>query len=379
MSSAGIAPVVLVDQVRNTAPWTLEDSFSGALSFGAVLREAPKTLEASWPASAGGVLYLRLLLAAHYATVATFIPTDVDARIRHHFWQGIEDPALLEEALGAVDEAAGWPTPLVSARTVTIGDLGPLSGHDGEWLSVRAGALGRAIALGAEPQVDRLASQIDAELEREARALSAALAGRDPALALSCVTVVAHNLGDLSRVVEAWPRGERFERLRGRYARLGHHDASRFDGVFARCGSINKAVMAIENHRFLPLRAPRGLRRSRDLLLPIGPFFDSWGELVARHPMLDEKDHAEIILGFVEVLERGPGQQGALRALAGMDRALRGGLDAALAEVPARKRRLPHEVRDALRVDEARFLARMKNRLEQAIATASPRPESPRR
>jgi hypothetical protein len=379
MTSPGIAPAVLLDQVTNTAAWALEESFFGEHTFGAILRDAPKSLEGGWPESASSVLYLRLLLAAHYTTVATFVPTDVDARIRHHFWQAIEDPLVLEAAVDAVDEAAAWPSPLVSARSIGIGDLGPLSGHDGEWLSVRAGALGRALAQGAVGQVERLASRIDAELDREANALRAALASRDPVLALSCVTIVAHNLGDLSRVVEAWPKGERFDRFRTRYARLGHDDPSRYGGVFVRGGAINKAVMAIENHRFLPLRAPRALRRSRDLLLPIGPFFDAWGERVARHAGLEQRDHAEIILAWVEVLERGPDQQGALRALAGMERGLRGGLDAALAELPARKRRLPHAVREALRIDERRFEARMKNRLDQAMATVSPRPESPRR
>ena len=55
-------------------------------------------------------------------------------------------------------------------------------------------------------------------------------------------------------------------------------------------GALNKDVMATENHRFLALRKPRALRASRELLLPIGPFFESWGRTVAR--ALDEKDRA---------------------------------------------------------------------------------------
>ena len=75
---------------------------------------------------------LRLRLAAHYATVATFVPTDVDAQIRHHQWLGIADGERLEAACALVTEAARRDATLVSER-VTEG----VSGHDGEWLAVR--------------------------------------------------------------------------------------------------------------------------------------------------------------------------------------------------------------------------------------------------
>ncbi len=368
MSTQGIKPARLFDQVKSTAEWALEPSFGAGQGFGDVLRTLPAALESDWPASRATADHLRLLLAAHYTTVATFVPTDVDAWIRHHHWQEQNDAEALLRSVDVVDEAARWPSKLVSARAVEIGSFGPLSGHDGEWLSVRSGALGRAISLDVPEAIDRLVTAIDEELAREAGSFEAALAANEPIALLSCATVVAHNLGDLSRVAIAWPKGEKHDPLRKRFGRLGHDDAALHRKPFLVAGAVNKAIMATENHRFLPLRAPRGLRRSRDLLLPIGPFFDAWGATIATHATLEERDRAEIVEAIFEVIDRGPGQQGPLRALAGLNRALRGGLDGMLSDLPARRRKLAPEVKDALKLDEERFLARVKNRLAQALA-----------
>jgi hypothetical protein len=71
---------------------------------------------------------------------------------------------------------------------------------------VRAGALGRAAFLGASALVERLVVDLDRELEREEKIFLEAFAGGASARrALAAATIVAHNLGDLSRVVEAWP------------------------------------------------------------------------------------------------------------------------------------------------------------------------------
>ena len=227
---------------------------------------------------------LRVRLAAHYATVATFVPTDVDAHIRHHTWVAIDEPGVFAEARACIDETAARDASAVSAR-VTAG----ISGHDGEWLAVRAGALGRALALGLHDEAAGLAERIDAELDREERCFAAALARGAPATTtLALATTLAHNLGDLSRVVDAWPKAVGGRELRERYSRLGHADGPRRRRSFVLAGALNKELMALENHRFLALRKPRALRRSRDLLLPLGPWFDAWGETIARSAHLDD-------------------------------------------------------------------------------------------
>jgi hypothetical protein len=310
----------------------------------------------------GDTAYLHLMLAAHFATVATFVPTDVDARIRHHAWWAMEEAEVVDRAATLVDEAAAWDVDAVSARVVASA-LGPLSGHDGEWLGVRAGALGRAVAVGAETLAARLAGAIDGELDRAERILAEALQGPAPR-ALAAATIVAHNLGDLSRVVEAWPKVDALAVHRPRYLRLGHPDAPAPRRPFVMAGALNKALVAHENHRFLPLRQARGLRRARALLLPIGPWLDGWGEVVARHEALDERDRAEVVTALLELHRSAPEQLGCLRALAGVHRATRGGLAIYADALPARLRKDPSRgrVREEIDVEQHHFEARVERR-----------------
>jgi hypothetical protein len=308
----------------------------------------------------------RLRLAAHYATVATFVPTDVDAHIRHHTWVGITDAEVFAQARLCIDEAAGRDASLVSER-VTEG----LSGHDGEWFSVRAGALGRALVLGLDAEADGLAERIDAELAREQRLFAAAIERGAPATTtLALATTIAHNLGDLSRVVDAWPRSARMGEFQARYSRLGHADGANGGTEFVVAGALNKELMALENHRFLALRKSRALRRSRSLLLPIGPWFDAWGENVCRSELLDDDERAEVVAALLELHLRSPAQEGCLRALAGVHRATRGGLSWYGSALPARLRKEigRGRVREAIDVSRERFEARVESRFRVLAA-----------
>lgn len=346
----GIAPALLLSQVHNTASWGL------TTPAGEVLR----TAESIDPTNL--VAYLRLLLAAHFTTVATFVPTDVDTRIRHHLWWSIEGADELMAALDVVDEAASWDPRAVSERVVSTA-AGDVCGHQGEWLSVWAGALGRAIAIGADAARDRALSRIEDELSREARIFETV---KDPLETLRCATVLAHNLGDLSRVVEAWPRHVSAGELRHRFTRLGHEGEQRYGGRFVVAGAINKPVMAPENDRFLALRPARPLRKSRELLLPIAPFLDGWGETIARTDALDDGERGEVVAALVETHTRNPQQVGCLRALVGFDRAFKGGVTALEDRVPARQRKLLRAgaIREQINVSRTHFEARMIKRLD---------------
>jgi hypothetical protein len=366
---AGIAPTLVAAQVESTAGWLRQDE--RARDVIGVLDGAP-ALEEAWRADPSAdetqLSYLHLLLTAHFATVATFVPTDVDARIRHHAWAAMERPEQIARACDVVDEVARWDASWVSARVVTSEDDRNLSGHDGEWLGVRAGALGRAAALGAKDLVERLVADLDREVDRHERFLLDAYEGRAPAQrTLSIATIVAHDLGDLSRVVEAWPGGAgAHASLRARYTRLGHADAapSARRRSFVLAGELNKALMALENHRFLALRKPRALRASRGLLLPIGPWFDDWGATVATHPSLGERDRADVVAALLEMHASSPDQLGCLRALAGIHRATRGGLELYVPDLPARLRKdaVRGRVREAVDVTKDHFAARIEKR-----------------
>ena len=357
---AGIAPELLLSQVKNTAAW-LWSAPRAELA----LRALDDVAGAESAYRGGeGTAYLSLMLAAHYATVATFVPTDVDARIRHHAWQAIASKEALAAACDAVDAIAGLDVDAVSARTYVSAAHGTVSGHDGEWFSVRAGALGRAAVLEASDMVEKLAAQLDAELDREEAILKEVLAAGAARPALSVSTIVAHNLGDLSRVVDEWPRHEALAPLRDRYVRLAHPDAKMRRAAFVTAGTLNKALMAHENHRFLPLRKPRALRASRELLLPIGPWFDAWGEAVAKSPHLEDRDRAEVLAALLELHGRDAAQEGCLRAIAGLHRATRGGIELYVPDLPARMRKdaLRGRVRDVLDVTVEHFDARIDRR-----------------
>lgn len=388
----GIAPKRLCEQVENTAAWALEGpmhtpefSWRRAILHGRELESVWNEPEPTCPLSDGAatkkahsktvtearIAYFELLLAAHYATVATFVPTDVDTRIRFHEWQQVRERSTFEAMVAHVDHAAKyWSAPAMSARTVDVG-LGPVSGHDGEWLSVRAGALGRAIQLGYDDMVEHIAKCIDDELERERESFERAIRTCGCELdALRIACVIAHNLGDLSRVVVDWTaKGPVAERYRKRYSRLGHDDAAYVVKSFQRAGALNKAVTAAENHRFLPLRTARGLRRHRELLLPIGPFFDAWGRTVATHPSLDHVSRVEVLGVLIDAHLANPSQQGYLRAMVGMHEATRGGIDELAKELPAKQRRAVSGgiIREALGVSVERFEARMINRFRQEM------------
>ncbi len=389
----GILNSVLVEQVRNTAAWLWQDPRCSTVT-------AIFDASADEPLEEPGALVraLRVRLAAHYATVATFVPTDVDAHIRHHMWLAVADAEVFAQARACIAETAARDPGLVSARVTDAGMdargratharagmpaveqrreqlpgavADGLSGHDGEWLSVRAGALGRALVLSLSEEAATLAADIDAELDREQQALAAALERGAPATTtLAIATTIAHNLGDLSRVVDAWPRAARASPIHARYSRLGHADGPRDRGEFVLAGALNKELMALENHRFLALRRPRALRRSRALLLPVGPWFDAWGETVCRSDLLEDSDRADVVAALVELHLRSPVQDGCLRALAAIHRTTRGGLAWYAGALPARLRKEVGRgrIREAVDVPRERFEARIEGRFRAVLA-----------
>jgi hypothetical protein len=84
---------------------------------------------------------------------------------------------------------------------------------------------------------------------------------------------------------------------------------------------------------------------------------------------MDGEGRASVLSALVEGNESAPDQQGYLRAMAGMHRTSPGGIDALAPGVPARLRKLlaGGAIREALRVDAARFEARCANRYRAAL------------
>ncbi len=110
--------------------------------------------------------------------------------------------------------------------------------------------------------------------------------------------------------------------------------------------------LSAEGHRHYPLRAVKVLRRSAATLLPLCPFLDEWGGVVAQL----EESH-EVLAALVSGCQKVQGQQGYYRAIAGMRAASSGAFDRAAARMPNAAQRL---LRDAelRKIDRraARFL-----------------------
>lgn len=350
---SGISPAVLRQLVENTVPFILAPEFEPlpdephlAAFRGVVPDCRPDTAE-----------YYRLCLSAHHATVTSFVPTDVDNAIRLKLWH-LMPLDQVEVAVSTVLESGHWSSARVSTRTL-FGPLGPLSGHHGEWFSTAAAAFGRCLK-DLPDLAQTIADAVLDELIREARWFDQAVTEHDGLLALRVATSIAHNLGDLDRVLDEWGCAESGP-LAVAY-KLGHTPAS--DSTLRRlyhAGEVNKALMAIENHRHFALRVPRCLRRKAEWLLPIAPFLDDWGATLAADPDLTADELTEVVTALIDGYERLKGPVGYARALRGIEEAYAGGLNQLCRPLPSRKAKALRtgELRTAIGEPQDRFELRM--------------------
>ncbi|AKF06767.1 hypothetical protein [Sandaracinus amylolyticus] len=321
----GIAPELLLSQVRNTAPYVFDEG---------VIDTPPATfvreLDRAMPASLSHAEYFRLCVSAHYLTCATPVPTDVDNQIRRKLWApGLPLVTALEMGR-LVLESRGWDfTPLTSRASYgakgTEWEHVPLHGHAGEWFTVAAGAyaaLGQYRAADAKTLRASLLEAIARETEQHSQIFGSLWRAKDGVGALLASVSIAHNFGDLDRVIDMWdlpitdPLRRDFHGLT-----TSPFDAERnlrHMGRLWTAGELYKSVidgssMALENHRHFALRKPRGLRARPELRVPLGPFFDAWGARVAT--MLEGESLLETIDALVAGCERMPTTAGYARAL----------------------------------------------------------------
>jgi hypothetical protein len=341
-----IGPKNLLSLVRNTAPYLFDGSAPGlplppatigarldeharhSLGWWSVLLEAGGLAAAAEPSPAQWTEYFALCVASHFATVATYVPTDVDTKIRDHFWfleQTADERArMVAFTLGL----AQWDMRPVSTRILDLGELGMISGHGGERLSILAGGLLGLLRAQDAAGAEAFEAAIDDELAREARAFDALARARGRELdLLRLAAIMTHNAGDVDQGLSARGGKKEGAAQRARFARLAHEGFGRYGGAFGRAAALYKDVMAAEGHRNYPLREIRALRKDPALLLPISPFLDAWGDRLARYPGWSLAERAEVVAGVVGGCGRVRGQVGYFRALAGFDRAWSGGLD----------------------------------------------------
>lgn len=358
----GVPPRILLSQVRNTVPFLFEgpEPTDPHLS---LLRRVDSQLAATeGDIELGHAGYFRLCLSAHHATVASYVPTDVDNQIRFTLW----DPGLPVETTIAmaetVEESAAWDARKMATRWQPSPlDAGYLSGHIGEWLSTAVAAYG-ALKRKVPDAAQEMLGLIEACVQRHSAIYAEFRKRGDGVSMLMAATTIAHNLGDLDRVIDMWALAET-DPLRAKLYKAAHGTAW---PQLKHAGDLNKAYMAVHAHRHFPLREPRGLRRSVALLMPINPFLDTWGATVGKSAALQPEDVGEIVEalahGFTRLVDFGYA-----RALAGIEQSFPGGLNNLGNYLPAKVLRAIKSgpIRTASSVSRQRFEEQMANRALQ--------------
>ena len=372
-----ISPVTLVEWVENTAPFLFSDASPPPakrlidLDFADILRSV--RLGYVWPETLTEYVedYFALCLSAHHATVATFIPTDVDSKIRGLLWKDNKEPASHRRMFEFALRAMKWPLENVSRRYTQVAGLGPVSGHNGEQLSVLMGALQAFLKNEDTEYVAKARAAIDEELRREAIEFVTAIETKGLELdALRIVASITHNVGDIDQGLSYWSKHEMYNDVRADYGRLAHENTKPFGGVFAQAAKVYKRVMSAEGHRHYPLRSIRGLRQSPDLLLPLGPFFDEWGAIVATHPSVNDETRAETLGAIITGSRKIAGQKGYFRAIRGMQDALgQAKIQILLKKLPnsVRKDYEDAELRKAVAISRESFESSMKKAFHAAL------------
>jgi hypothetical protein len=322
---------ILISQIQGTVPFLLEESGPKNQRYREIVRNAVKD---TTKVGNDPLAYFELCLAAHFSTVGSFVPTDVDAQIREKLWREAKLENL-EQMLALVLEFAEWDILPVGERYVkSLTAPESLSGLDGEWLGIAAAAY--AVFRKRDPKIaDDLFERIMGNLEKQRRIYFEQVKAHAGLEVMKASYLIAHNLGDLDRVIEIWKIAED-DPLRMAAFRSGHVGSTSWGVEFLVAGVLNKKYMALENHRHFPLREPKALRRKRAFLLPVGPFLDEWGATLAKDESLDERDLTEILTALIKGYFRLNGPVGYAAALRGFSECFRGGISRATSLLPSR-------------------------------------------
>ncbi|MEO8597402.1 MAG: hypothetical protein ABI759_29055 [Candidatus Solibacter sp.] len=356
-----IGPETLIAQVQNTAPFLkLPAVEPGRLIELGHSADGFLRILANWrnmlrpELSYGEQLqdYFALCMACHHATVATFVPTDVDTKIRGIVWRETRDVEVLRPMLGLALASRGWTEEGISIRAVR-----GVSGHNGEQWSAIAGGLGRLLELGDTQSAAEAQAAIEAEIDREQAVFETVCGEKDAELdVLRLSMTLAHNRGDLTQGMGFWKRTPVI-------APLMDHLSER--GRFALAVKVYQHTgLAAEGHRHYPLRGVKALRQSAATLLPLCPFLDEWGAVVVRL----EENH-EVLAALVTGSQKVEGQQGYYRAIAGMRAASQSAFDRAASHMPNAVQRLLRDaaLRKLVDVPRGSFEAMMRKRARTAV------------
>lgn len=291
-SYQGISLELLLSSVKNTAPFIFENDSDR--EFVRILRGCEKSRSVSLSD------YFLVCIAAHFTTVATFVPTDLDQTIRLKLWRWAL-PEQIEEMIDHVERFLSWDDAVVSTRRVTSPDGHFITGHYGEWFTLAVAAYCSAKRLGMSAEISLREKIVDLIREHE-RAMTNLVKSESWRDLFTASALLAHNLGDLDRSFDLWNVPDD-DILKSEIYKLGHSPRKSYRSLYIG-GEVNKKFTAAESHRHFALRKPKCLRRSSDFLLGMGPFYDLWGARLSRHPGLSLEELAEVAEALIDGWER---------------------------------------------------------------------------
>ena len=324
----GIAPNILLTHVINTAPFLFageldttgkERAYLAKLVFYKKNLNALKNIDLTE--------YFHICLAAHWTTAGTFVPTDVDNQIREGLWKHSDIKKNIERMAKLTIESWTWDYEQVTNRKSYNPERGQvMSTHEGTWLSVAIGAYNALMKNKLFDLAKDVADVILAEADKEEKLLLELQEKRDHVNFLRSSALMAHNFGDLDRVIDQWEMPED-DPFRKRIYKLGHKLNDSQNPILVFTGQVNKAFCSVENHRHMSMRQPKCLRRSNKFLIPVGPFMDKWGRDLGESKQLSMDEKGEIIAAFMEGYKRQDAALGYVRAYHGMLSKLPHGLE----------------------------------------------------
>ncbi len=324
----GIAPNLLLKQVENTAPFL----FKGELNtegkqraYLAKLKFYKKNLKQLNHINL--TEYFHICLCAHWTTAGTFVPTDVDNQIRQKLWLHKSIQKNIHKMTQLTLEAWQWDYSQVTNRkSYNKKKQQVLATHEGTWLSVAIGAYCALKKYQMNDLAQEVAETILAEIKKEEDLLLHLRETKDHLNFIRTAPLMAHNFGDLDRVMVAWDMHEKDHFCQKIY-RLGHKLNPDYSPILVYTGKVNKKFTAQENHRHMSLRTPKCLRKSADFLVPVGPFMDEWGGTLGASQKLNLIEKAEIIVALFEGFKRQKQAKGYARALGALLKTFETGLE----------------------------------------------------
>ncbi|MBC7712644.1 MAG: hypothetical protein H7177_04870 [Rhizobacter sp.] len=331
----GIAPNILLTHVINTAPFLFNgelDTTGPKRAYLAKLVFYKKNLNLLKNIDLAE--YFNICMAAHWTTAGTFVPTDVDNQIRKGLWEHPDIKKNIERMAKITIDSWTWDYEQVTNRKSYNPERGQvMSTHEGTWLSVAIGGYNALVKNKQSELAQQMADVILAEADKEEKLLLELREKRDHVNFLRSTALMAHNFGDLDRVIDQWEMPEE-DPFRKRIYKLGHRLNDAQNPILVYAGQVNKAFLSVENHRHMSMRQPKCLRRSNKFLIPVGPFMDKWGRDLGESKLLTNDEKGEIVCAFLEGFGRQDAALGYVRAFHGMMSVLPNGLDTLEQNIP---------------------------------------------